>query len=132
MIVFERNAVRFNFRVGAIIYRHDAVLLQSAADIDFWVVPGGRVEMGESAAEALERELREELQVEPKVRRLLWLVESFFVLDGVRFHEICMYFLAEVPPSVPDGEFDSPEAGIRLTMRWFPADSLTATNLKPD
>ena len=131
MIVFDRNDTRFNFRVGGVICRGGHVLLQTAADIDFWVVPGGRVEMLESAEEALGRELREELDVQPRVGRLLWIVENFFQFDGIRFHEIGMYFLADVPPQVPDGEFESSEPGVPLRMRWFDLEQLGEVNVKP-
>lgn len=112
MIVLDRNGARFNYRVGGAIYRTGTVLLQTSDDIYFWVVPNGRVEMLESAEEALAREIREELGVEPRLGRLLWLVENLFPLDGLRFHEIGLYFLVDVPPpDVPDGEFCSPEPG---------------------
>jgi 8-oxo-dGTP pyrophosphatase MutT (NUDIX family) len=131
VIVFDRNGTRFNFRVGGIICRADNVLLQTTTDIDFWVVPGGRVEMLEAAEEALAREIHEELGVQSRVGRLLWIVESFFPLDEVRFHEIAMYFLADVPANVPDHEFDSPEPGIHLRLRWFSLGELPSMNLKP-
>jgi len=97
VIVLDRNGARFNYRVGGAIYRTGTVLLQTSDDIDFWVVLGGRVEMLESAEEALAREIRKELGVEPRLGRLLWLVENFFPLDGLRFHEIGLYFLVDVP-----------------------------------
>jgi 8-oxo-dGTP pyrophosphatase MutT (NUDIX family) len=132
VIVFDRNQARFNFRVGAAIFRANTVLLQTVDDIDFWVVPGGRVEMLEPAAEALAREIQEELEVQPRVERLLWMIESFFVMDGVHFHEIGMYFLTHLPPQVPDGEFYGWEPGTRLRLRWFDLDELPSVNLKPD
>jgi len=131
VIVFDRDGVRFNFRVGAAIYRAGSVLLQTFDGIDFWVVPGGRVEMLESAENALQREIREELEVEPRIDRLLWILENFFQFDGRHYHEIGLYFLVNVPDAVPDGDFASPEAGIAQRLRWFALEDLPHVNLKP-
>jgi ADP-ribose pyrophosphatase YjhB (NUDIX family) len=45
-------------------------------DYDFWCTPGGGVDMGESLLDAFKREMIEELGVEPKVGRLLY-VQQF-------------------------------------------------------
>ena len=49
---------------------------------DGWEFPGGKIELGESSEEALVREIREELDVDIKVGRLLETVEY----DYPRFH----------------------------------------------
>ena len=125
MIAFDKAGARFNFRVGGVAYRADHVLLQTERTIDFWVVPGGRPEILESAAEGLTRELREELSVEAQVQRLLWVAENFFELDSVRFHELGLYFLVDLPASLPfDREFAGHEPGYEISLRWFPLDNL--------
>jgi ADP-ribose pyrophosphatase YjhB (NUDIX family) len=72
MIVFSTGSWRFTYRVGAIIIRDGHVLLMRMGANDFWFVPGGRVEAGEVARVALEREVTEELGVTGEVGRLLW------------------------------------------------------------
>jgi 8-oxo-dGTP diphosphatase len=56
-------------RVSAILRRDGRVLLcrQEKAGDTYWLLPGGGVEHGESLAEALQRELREELGLTEKV-----------------------------------------------------------------
>src|SRR5262245_55753320 len=76
MIVFDVGSWRFNYRVGAIIIRDGHVLLMRMGANDFWFVPGGRVEAGETARLALEREITEELGVTGEVGRLLWANEN--------------------------------------------------------
>ncbi|HEY3062276.1 MAG TPA: NUDIX domain-containing protein [Chloroflexota bacterium] len=130
MIVFDRSGARFNYRVGGVALRAGKVLLQSAENMGFWVLPGGRVEMLESAEIALARELREELAVEARIKRLLWLNENFFPLDGLAYHEIGLYFLVDLPDSVPfDSDFYARDAGVQLVFRWFALDDLP--NVEP-
>jgi len=90
VIVLDRNGARFNHRVGGAIFRTGSVLLQTSDDIDCWVVPGGRVEMLESAEEALAREIPEdayalssvaaELRISQVVDAPNWTVTAFFPL----------------------------------------------------
>ncbi len=54
--------------------------------------------MGETAEDAVIRELQEELGVTPKIIRPLWLIQSFFTedVDHLKYHELCLYFLLDV------------------------------------
>lgn len=133
MILFERGEERFNFRVAGVAYRGDRVLLQRVEGVvDYWFLPGGRVEMLESATEALVREVGEELGVVPRVERLLWIVENFFQLDAFAYHELGLYFAIDLPPDVPDAdEFAGVEVGPALFMRWFPLRELATLDLQP-
>lgn len=58
---------------------------------------GGGVETGETAAEALRREIHEELQLAVSNLRLMTVLENLFVLDGEPGHEIVFVF---------DGQFE--------------------------
>ena len=59
---------------------------------DGWAFPGGKIELGESSEEALVREIREELDVDIKVGRLLETVEY----DYPRFHLTMHCFICEL------------------------------------
>ena len=53
--------------------------------------------MGETAEQAVIREVREELGVAPKIVRPVWLNQGFFTeeVDNLRYHELCIYFLMD-------------------------------------
>ncbi|MBQ6569862.1 MAG: NUDIX domain-containing protein, partial [Clostridia bacterium] len=59
---------------------------------------GGRVKMGETAEQAVIREIKEELEITARIVRPLWLCQSFFTedVDNLRYHELCLYFLVDV------------------------------------
>jgi 8-oxo-dGTP pyrophosphatase MutT (NUDIX family) len=130
VILFEQGDSRFNLRVAGVAYRDGKVLLQRVDGEDFWFLPGGRLEMTESAEDGLVREIREELGVEAHIGRLLWIVENFFPMGGFRYHELGLYFLVELPLQVPvAGEFPGHETHLPLFNRWFALDALPS--IKP-
>ena len=76
------------------------VLVQNRLDPDWPGItfPGGHVERGESFTDAVIREVSEELNITGKIIRPLWLNQGFFIedVDGLQYHEICIYFLVDV------------------------------------
>ena len=135
MIDFTRNAIRFVHRTAGVAVHNGHVLLHRAQWEDFWSLPGGRVEMRETAAEAIVREMREEIGTHVHVRRLLWVVESFFEYNNQAFHELGLYFHITLPPDSPflatERAFLGDESGIPLIYRWFPLDALEPLELYP-
>jgi ADP-ribose pyrophosphatase YjhB (NUDIX family) len=136
MITFQQDTSCFNYRAVGVLLHEDRILLQSAEDIDFWVLPGGRGELGESAQEAIVREMFEELEEDVQIERLLWVLENFFEFQDKSWHEISFLFLVSLPPNSPvytREEFDGyePEVDIKLIFRWFRLDELDKIRLYP-
>jgi ADP-ribose pyrophosphatase YjhB (NUDIX family) len=134
VITFEQDSKRFNHRVAGVSLRDGRVLLHRAETEDFWTLPGGRVELLEPSAEALRREMQEELGIEVEVERLLWVVENFFEYDKKAYHELAFYFLVSFPANSPlydKPAFQGNEEGVRLLFQWFPLDTLETVRLYP-
>ncbi|HET9477605.1 MAG TPA: NUDIX domain-containing protein [Dehalococcoidia bacterium] len=136
MLSFETPHGQFNYRVAAVIMRKDEVLLQVIGDQPYWCLPGGRVDFGESGEEAMRREIVEELGVEPRIERLLWMVENIYRQRGTRFHEASLYYLASLPEGSPEAAAQTPwktaeEDGTPLLNQWHPVDGLEAVYLLP-
>lgn len=140
MIVFEAGNTRFNYRVAGVALRDNEVLLNRLEDQDYWFLPGGRVEMGETSVEALAREMQEEVQAEVQVTRLVWVAESFFIHrvipDLGSVHELAFYYLIDFPPDSPvlthgDEPFPSWDGHTRLVYQWFPLAALDELPLYP-
>jgi 8-oxo-dGTP pyrophosphatase MutT (NUDIX family) len=125
-------AATLKFRSAGLILRQRKALLHRGPTDDFWTLPGGTVEPGERSDEALCREIDEEMHIDVRAVRLLWVVENRFTYVGRRFHEIGFYWLLDVPerPWPEHGnEFEMMEPGI--IFKWVALDGLSAANIKP-
>jgi ADP-ribose pyrophosphatase YjhB (NUDIX family) len=140
MLTFDQGECRFNYRVAGVAIDDGHVLIHRAADEAFWTLPGGRVEMGEASEETIRREMREELGVDVRVERLLWIVENFFEYDGKKCHELAFYYLMTIPDGRlrADGEtfegleeFFEGKPVVRLLFRWHPLDRLEELEILP-
>lgn len=96
-ISFKCENQKFNYRVCAIIVSENKILAMHDERSPYFYLPGGRVALGETAEQAVVREIREELGVTPKISRALWLNQAFFTedVDNLRYHELCIYFLMD-------------------------------------
>jgi len=70
-----KDKIILNFTCG-ILSQTGKILLQKRADKGTWGLPGGAIELGESAVEALVREFYEENGDEAQVITMLYLVTS--------------------------------------------------------
>ena len=97
-ISFQIEALKFNYRVCAMIISGNKILAMRDERSPYFYLPGGRVAMGETAEQAVIREVQEELGVTPKIARPLWLNQAFFTedVDSLRYHELCIYFLMDI------------------------------------
>lgn len=135
MISFPVGAYQFHLRAAAVVVRDGAVLLQRAEGDAFWALPGGRVEPGEVAADAVAREMKEELSVQVRPVRLAWVVENFFRHEGEAHHEVGLYFL--VDPSDGSALVNEPgsyvggEGNRRLEFAWFAPSEFATIEARP-
>lgn len=85
---------------AAIFDERGRILLTRRADNGQWCLPGGRMESGESAAEACEREVFEETGLNVRVKRLVGVYSHPDQLvvypDGNKAHIVALHFEAEI------------------------------------
>jgi len=65
------SSASFRIAVSALIFEEGRVLLAYRRDIDWWNLPGGGMEVGETVDEALCREVAEETGLEIEVEQLV-------------------------------------------------------------
>jgi len=61
--------------------------------LGYWTLPGGHVEYGETVEEAIKREMREELGIEVKIKRLIGVYSD--PKRDPRYHSVAVNFLLE-------------------------------------
>ena len=128
-ITFETEEGRFNYRVCAVLLDGGRILAMHDERSPYFYLPGGRVRMGERAEDAVLREVREELGIEARIVRPLWLSQSFFNEDVVRvdYHELCLYFLVDASATdllTRGDRFRGPELRHVHDFEWLPFERL--------
>ena len=127
---------KFNYRVCGILLHEHKILAMQDARSPYYYLPGGRVKLGETAEEAVQRELKEELGISVKIQRPLWLNQAFFTedVDHLHYHELSVYFLMDSLEHslLQKGEAFSVQEGERvLKFRWLPLESLETEYFYP-
>jgi len=135
MISFNVDGSKFNYRVAGIFIdsENKRFLTNTARNIDFVVLPGGRVEMGESSMESLKREMVEELGVNITVVGLKAIIENFFNFDNYDYHELQFVYVAKFDDKVIENHSEV-FVGIeeKDLYEWFNFDELDKINYKPE
>jgi len=121
---------KFRIRCAAVLVRGDEILLvkHEKAGREYWLLPGGGLEPGETLAEATERELLEECGVRIRCGRLLFIADT---LEPGRERQIInLVFLAELIAGEP---YLATRGDARLVdVAWVARDHLATLVFYPD
>ena len=128
-ISFPCEGQKFNYRVCAVMISENRILAMHDERSPYFYLPGGRVAMGETAEQAIIREVQEELQITPKIIRPLWLSQAFFTeeVDNLHYHELCIYFLMDISETnllAKGAVFTLREGGHTHTFEWLDSSRL--------
>ena len=128
-ISFKSGNAKFNYRVCAMMISDGKILAMHDDRSPYYYLPGGRVVIGETAENAVIREVQEELGVTPKIVRPLWLNQAFFTedVDNLNYHELCIYFLMDITDTdllTRGKQFTSNEGHRIHTFEWLEFERL--------
>ena len=120
------GAGRINLRVGAIIQKDGRILMVHNDNSPWGYTVGGRIHFGETAEEAMHREMLEELGMDLEIDRLGFIHENLFHSDedqGTVTYEICYYYYIRVPEDfeIPRAVFE--DEGNNNYLEWIDIDA---------
>lgn len=117
-----------NIRVGAIIMKGGKFLMVGNDQSPYLYSVGGRLRFGETAEEAVVREVYEETGVKMEIDRLGFVHENYFIADwpakrGKTYYEISFYFYMKTPEDFTPNAESFTEGGTREFLIWVSPDS---------
>lgn len=124
----------FNHRVAAVIIKDNHLLAQRNPIDNSYYLVGGRVTFGESAEDALIREIKEELKIDINNYKTIWINECFFTENSKYYHEIGMYYLVDISNTGfrhYEKSFEIIEGKRTNNYEWLDIDKLSDINLYP-
>jgi 8-oxo-dGTP diphosphatase len=133
--VRPRGKMDFGIRVGAAVARDGALLLvrHQKPDRDpYWVLPGGRLEPGETIPECAEREILEETGLSASFRGVLYVSE--FLREGRHTVDITVRMAPEGDEEAVLGSDPELAPGSEPTLRelrWVETGELREIELLP-
>lgn len=117
-----------NIRVGAIIMKEGKFLMVGNERSEYLYSVGGRVKFGETAKEAVLREVWEETGVRMEIDRLGFVHENYFESDmpftqGKLIYEISFFYYMKVPEEFTLISDSFTEDGSKEYLKWVSADT---------
>ncbi|MDO4459080.1 MAG: NUDIX domain-containing protein [Clostridia bacterium] len=119
-----------NIRVGAIILKDGKFLMVGNPNQDYLYSVGGRIKFGETAEEAVRREVFEETGIHMEIDRLGFVHENYFYADmeshkGKLTYEIAFFFYMKVPENFEPISTGISADGAEEFLTWVNADTPT-------
>ena len=113
-----------NIRVGAIIMKDGKILMVGNERSNYLYSVGGRIKFGETAEEAIVREVYEETGVKMEIDRLGFVHENYFYGDattnlGKLIYEISFFFYMKVPNDFTPISDSFTEDNSREFLKWI-------------
>lgn len=136
-IVLKTKNGRFNYRACAVIINDDKILVMTDENAPYYYLIGGKVELHETAENAVLREIKEETGVDAEIVRPLWICQNFFTecVTNDKYHEVCFYFLVDISKTDilnKGNKFTVKEGKHTLNFEWLKTDEIDGRYIVPE
>ncbi len=136
-ILYKTDNYVFSYRVTGLCIQNNKVLLQKPTGDTGFAFPGGHAEFGETNAETLIREFKEEMNVNINVGELKRVAEIFFLWGDKPCHQICLYYIVDlIDVQIPfEGKFIGSEhllgRNFDIEFHWILLDEVKNNAVYP-
>ena len=87
-ITIDVDDYKLNIRAAGVMIHNGKILVHKNVNSDHYALIGGRVEIGESSANTIKREIKEELGKDIEITGYISTIENFFKMKDSKYHEI--------------------------------------------
>ena len=131
-IKYDRDNFSFAYRVSAIIYNKDKtkILLFYGNDMDYYMLPGGKVHQLEKSEDAIKREIIEELGFNNLKFDLVGISEEFVKDKKNDIHQITLTYKCIYEDEISKEPFKSIESDW-INFKWVDINELDNYKIHP-
>ncbi len=135
-ISFNFEECFFNYRVAAIIWNGNKILIEKKKDVNYLSLMGGRVHLNETSIEAIKREIKEETNYDTEYIRSVGLIENFYISKYTSrlCHEILIIHELKFKDkeAYKKEEIINNEENDNAKFVWIDIEELKKLDLKPE
>lgn len=131
-IKYKKDKFNFVYRSSAIIYNKDKnkILLFYGNESDFYMLPGGKVKEMETSINAIQREVKEELNYENLSFEFVGVSEEIISNKNEDIHEITLTYKCIYDEEIPELPFKSLESDW-INFKWVNINELKNYKIHP-
>lgn len=131
-IKYKNENFNFAYRVSAIMYNEDEtkILLFYGDDMDFYMLPGGKVKEQEKSIDAIKREIYEELGYENLEFKFAGVSEELISEKDNFIQEITITYKCKYNGDIKEKSFKSKESDW-INFKWVKVSELEEYNIHP-
>jgi 8-oxo-dGTP pyrophosphatase MutT (NUDIX family) len=131
-LFYDENNI-CNYRSAGVLLRNNKLFVQREKDGIEYALPGGHVKIGETSAESLIREYKEETGADIICSRVIWVEEVFWKWGNKNTHTIAFYHLISLKNEmdIPNDYFQSHKDNCNVLLEWIAVDELKNITIYP-
>lgn len=125
---------KLNIRATAIIIHDNKLLTHKNINSEYYALPGGRVQLGESSEETIKREIFEETGKEIEITGYVSTTENFFKGENAKYHELMFIYRAEFKKEQDKhiiSTIKNIEGEVELQYEWIDLNKIEEYDIRP-